>query len=81
MTQDEYKSLLLGIVDNVREITYLLGYLEIALEQSQIPGEKTLDKIELLLSGFLQLSESCFENLEFSCKDVVKLCNDELIDD
>lgn len=78
MTQDEYKRLLLGVVDDVNFIAYYLDYLKIALEQLESPNEKTLDKVELLLSTFLERAECHFDELEFSCKDIVKLFNNDL---
>jgi NADPH-dependent 7-cyano-7-deazaguanine reductase QueF len=81
MTQDEYKRLLLGVVDDVNFISYYVDFLKIALEQCNSPNENTLDRIELLLSTFLERAECHFEQLEFSCKDIVKLCNTETVDD
>ena len=81
MTQDEYKRLLLGVVDDVNFIVYYLDYLKIALEQLESPNEKTLDRIELLISGFLEQAECHFEELNISCKDIVKLCNNDLTED
>ncbi len=81
MTQDEYKRLLLGVVDDVNFIAYYLDYLKIALEQLESPNEKTLDRIELLISGFLQQAECHLEELNISCKDIVKLCNNDLTED
>lgn len=78
MTQDEYKRLLLGVVDDVNFIAYYLDYLKIALEQLQKPDEKTLDRVEILVSGFLDLTECHLDELSFSCKDIVKLCNNDL---
>lgn len=80
MTQDEYKRLLLGVVDDVNFIAYYVDYLRIALEQLENPKEDTLDRVELLLSTFLERAECHFDELEFSCKDIVELCNNKSTD-
>lgn len=80
MTQDEYKRLLLGVVDDVNFISYYVEFLKIALDECETPNEKTLNRVELLLSTFLERAECHLDELEFSCKDIVKLCNNESTD-
>lgn len=76
MTQQEILCLLMEVVDNVNWISYYQHYLKIALEQFERPNDSTTDRVDLLISTFLQQAEWHFDEIDAICKKI-KESNDE----
>lgn len=63
MTQNEMQRLLIRIIDEFQWIVWYQELLRIAVDQLDNPDNKTVDRIELLLSSYLEQSEPHFDNL------------------
>lgn len=64
MTQDESKVLLVSLIDEINQIKEYQEYLKIAHDLTANPSSKTSNRIELLLSTYLQQVEAHFDNLD-----------------
>lgn len=64
MTQEETNSLLIRIIDEVHFIMWYQELLKIAVEQLSNPDDKTVDRVELLLSSYLDQTEPYFDALK-----------------
>ncbi|MEH2326057.1 MAG: hypothetical protein V7K32_21355 [Nostoc sp.] len=73
MTQDEYHYLLLSVINEINYIKGCQEYLKIARQLIDTPDSKTSERIELLLSTYLQQTEVSFDNLEYFSKQREKL--------
>lgn len=63
MTQNEMQRLLIRIIDEFQWIVWYQEFLRIAVEQLDNPDNRTVDRVELLLSSYLEQSEPHFNNL------------------
>lgn len=71
MTQDETSRLLIRIIDEFQWILWYQELLRIAVDQLDNRDDKTIDRIELLLSSYLDQTECYFDNIQYyiSCRD------------
>jgi len=80
MTQDESKVLLVSLIDEINQIKEYQEYLKIAYDLIENPSAKTSDRIELLLSTYLQQVEAHFDNLDYLFKQREELYGNLLIE-
>lgn len=80
MTHDECKRLLIRVFDEIEQIKWYQHYLDIALEQLNNPSVITADRVELLLSSYLEHVEPCFDNLDYFSSQREELRNNILAD-
>lgn len=73
MTQDEMQRLLIRIVDEVECIFWYYELVQIALEQLKNPNEKTLDRVDLLLSSYSEYCDYHFDELKSYFKRIDSL--------
>jgi hypothetical protein len=81
MTHDESKVLLVSLVDEINQIKEYQEYLKIAYDLIENPTTKTSNRIELLLSTYLQQVEAHFDNLDYLFKQREKLHGNLLIEE
>jgi hypothetical protein len=81
MTQDEYKCLLVRVFDEINHIKWYQHYLNIALEQLDNPTDVTPDRVELLLSTYLQQIEPHFDNLDWFAEQRESSCDSLLTEE
>jgi hypothetical protein len=81
MTQDEYKCLVVRIVDRINEIEKGQQYLEIVLEQLSNPTDKTSKRVELLVATYLSVADCMLDDLKSDCRKLKRKCNTETVDD
>jgi hypothetical protein len=63
MTQDEMQRLLIRIVDEIECVIWYHELIQIALEQLRNPNDKTLHRIDLLLSSYSEYCDHHFDEL------------------
>ena len=80
MTHDESKVLLVSLIDEIHRIQEYQEYLKIARDLINNPSSKTSERIELLLSTYLQQVELHFDNLDFLFKQREELYGNLLIE-
>jgi len=81
MTHDESKTLLVSLIDEINQIKEYQEYLKIAHDLIDNRSAKTSDRIELLLSTYLQQVEAHFDNLDSLFKQREELYGNLLIED
>lgn len=81
MTQDEYKRLLLNIVERINQIEIDQQYLQIALEQLENPTKVTNLRVEILVSTYLARVDDALENLKLDSRKLKKGYTTYLVDD
>lgn len=64
MTQDELQCLILGMMTELDTISKGQHYLQIAIEQLENSDTKTNERVELLVSTYLSLSDCVLDNLK-----------------
>jgi hypothetical protein len=68
MTQDETSRLLIRIIDEFQWILWYQELLRIAVDQLDNRDDKTIERIELLLSSYLDQTECYFDNIQYYIK-------------
>ena len=73
MTQDETQSLLLYLVDELRDFQKIRFYLQIAIEQLDNPNKDTFSRIELLINAYISESDRILDESDGLIRKLRKL--------